>query len=143
MSVYDWSSTPYLASSDRWKELVNNRYGLAWQARFATQHRKPISFPEWGLAINVNAPGYGGGDNPTFIQNMYSWFGSHNTAFENYFDSDTDYGIYYGVHTGSGRFPVASATYQQLYSGSSAQPTGRGSLRSRASFARTSGSPLP
>jgi beta-mannanase len=115
LSVYDWNQRPDPTAAQRWSDLVNNGYGLAWQAQFALAHHKQISFPEWGLAHNAAAPAAGGGDDTTFIQNMYSWFAAHNTAYENYFDSDTTYGLYSGITTGSGRFPNAAALYRRLW----------------------------
>ncbi|MCW3016424.1 MAG: hypothetical protein JWO02_3516 [Solirubrobacterales bacterium] len=115
LSAYDWNERLNPTAAQRWSDLVNNGYGLAWQARFAAAHRKPVAFAEWGLAYNAADPAGGGGDDPTFIQNMYTWFATHNTAFENYFNSDTDYGLSYGMKTGSGRFPVAAALYRTLW----------------------------
>jgi hypothetical protein len=122
--VYDWNerSTPETATQ-RWNDLVNNGYGLAWQASFATAMHKPISFPEWGEAINQPVPSLSGNDDPTFIQNMYNWFGSHNTAYEDYFDVDTTYGSFFGLNTGNGLFPKSAALYQSLYSKATYSPT--------------------
>ena len=121
--VYDWNerTTPETATQ-RWNDLVNNGYGLAWQAAFATGMHKPVSFPEWGEAINLAAPGMSGGDDPTFVQNMYNWFGSHNTAYEDYFDVDTA-GSDFGLNTGTGVFPKSAALYQSLYSAATYSPT--------------------
>ena len=104
-----------LPPAARWSDLVTNGYGLAWQARFAAAHHKPIAFPEWGEVIATSTPGLGGGDDPYFIEQMRRWFASHQTAFEDYFNSDTSYGTYYGIDTGSGKFPTASATYRSLW----------------------------
>lgn len=116
MDVYDWDESPGMTAAQRWNAIVNDGYGLAWQANFAAQHHKQISFAEWALAYDPNDPGAGGGDDPTFIQNMYNWFGSHNTAFEDYFDADAN-GDDFGITTGNGEFPNATALYEQLYSG--------------------------
>jgi hypothetical protein len=49
---------------------------------------------------------------------MYDWFASHNTSFENYSNiDDPNNGIYYGLTTGNGRFPQATALYQRLFGG--------------------------
>ena len=114
------STTP----AQRWNALVNDGYGLAWQASFAAQHGKPIAFPEWALVDDLAASQAGGDDDPAFIQNMFNWFGSHPTASEDYFNSDdVTTATYYGVDTGSGMFPNASAMYRTLYSGGTG-PTG-------------------
>ncbi len=124
MDVYDWNeSGANEAPSARWNDIVNKGYGLAWQARFAAAHGKPIAFPEWGLVSYAPNPGLAGGDDPVFVQNMFSWFQTHNVAFENYFDADAPaLGQFFGLTTGSGRFPNAAAVYQQLYAGHVAVP---------------------
>jgi hypothetical protein len=94
---------------------VGQRYGLAWQARFAQQHGKPIAFPEWGLAHDDANLDAGGGDDPLFIENMWDWFATHDVSFENYFDIDTGYGQRFGLNTGNGLFGQAAATYQRLW----------------------------
>lgn len=115
LDVYDWNTTAGSTPAKRWSDLVNSRYGLAWHAKFATSHHKPLSFPEWALVYNANAPAAGGGDDPLFIQNMFKWFANHNTAYENYFDIDTSYGVFYGLTTGNGYFPKAAATYRNTF----------------------------
>jgi hypothetical protein len=124
LDVYDWNPSANATATDRWNALVNKGYGLAWQASFAAAHSKPIAFPEWGLVYDGPNPSQGGGDDPLFIQNMYNWFASHNTSFENYSNvDDPNNGFYYGLTTGSGKFPQATAVYQQLFSGQSQSPT--------------------
>jgi beta-mannanase len=115
LDVYDWNESPGAGPVARWSALVDNGYGLAWQANFAAAHGKPIAFPEWGLSDNQYSPTVSGGDDAMFVQNMYAWFAGHHVAFENYFDSDTSYGLSYGLNTGNGLFPAASALYQRLY----------------------------
>jgi hypothetical protein len=117
MDVYDWNQTAGSTPAQRWHDTVTNGYGLAWQASFAAAHRKPISFAEWALAYNPAYPAAGGGDDPLCIQNMYNLFASHYTAFENYFDVDS-MGLDFGITTGNGVFPNATALYRKLYSGS-------------------------
>lgn len=122
LDVYDWNEGGSTTPAQRWNALVNDGYGLAWQASFAAEHDKPIAFPEWGLVDEVTAPQAGGDDDPAFIQNMFTWFGTHNTASEDYFNSDSyTSATFYGVDTGSGMFPKASAMYQTLYSGGTAK----------------------
>jgi hypothetical protein len=118
LDVYDWNqSSNYAATAtDRWNALVNDGYGLAWQASFAASHGKPIAFPEWGLVYYAPYPPLAGGDDPTFIQNMHDWFASHNTSFENYSNiDDPTNGIYYGLTTGNGLFPQSTPLYHQLF----------------------------
>lgn len=122
LDVYDQDQTLGQSPQARWSDLVNNGYGLAWQAAFAGRHGKPIAFPEWGLVLQLTAPGLGGGDNPYFVAQMRGWFAAHHTDFENYFNSDTTYGTYYGLHTPANKFPAAATTYRSLWSGAAPQP---------------------
>jgi beta-mannanase len=122
MDVYDWDEYTGLTGAQRWNDIVNNGYGLAWQASFAAQHKKPISFAEWALADNPSSPSTSGGDDPAFIQNMYNWFSTHNTAFEDYFDTDAN-GDDFGMTTCNGEFPNATAKYLQLFGSGSANPS--------------------
>jgi hypothetical protein len=118
MDVYDWNPSGSTESpTQRWNGIVNESYGLAWQANFASAHHKPIAFPEWGVVNYAVQPSAAGGDDPTFVQNMVSWFRTHDVSFENYFDADaTSLGMSYGLTTGNGLFPKSAVTYQQLYS---------------------------
>jgi Glycosyl hydrolase family 26 len=128
MDVYDWNQSAAnhqnpasVGPSRRWNAIVSERYGLAWQARFAAAHHKPVSFPEWAVVYDPLDPAAGGGDDPTFVQNMYDWFASHDTAFEDYFDVDAD-AVDYGLTTGNGQFAQSTALYKSLYSGSTYSP---------------------
>jgi hypothetical protein len=114
--VYDWSSVARQSPADRWSALVHGPNGLAWQANFAAAHHKPLSFPEWGLVSKPLAPSAAGNDDPAFVLHMYDWFRDHNLAFEDYFDSDNSpNAVFYGLTTGNGQFPKATALYQKLF----------------------------
>jgi hypothetical protein len=94
----------------RWREIVDQHDGLAWQAAFAAKHGKPITFPEWGLVDRMD--GRGGGDDPYFIRQMYDWIQSHDVAYHVYFeneDPNADYGVF------SGWFPNAANTFIDLF----------------------------
>jgi hypothetical protein len=62
-----------------------------------------------------NDPALAGGDDPAFIRRMHQWFASHRPSFEDYFDADTTYGMYFGLTTNS-RFPRSQAEYLKLFS---------------------------
>lgn len=65
MDVYDWNQPAAdQTASQRWNEIVGDRYGMGWQARFATGHDKPVSFPEWAVVYDPLDPAAGGGDDP-------------------------------------------------------------------------------
>jgi hypothetical protein len=98
----------------RWRRIVNEPGGLAWQARFAAAHHKPISFPEW--ALTRRADGHGGGDDPTFIEQMHAWIASHDVAYQAYFDHDAPDGDH---ELENGQFPAAAAAFQRLFGRSS------------------------
>jgi hypothetical protein len=55
---------------------------------FAKGHGKKIAIEEWGLHHINN--GYDGGDNPTFINDMFAWIKSHKSVllYEQYFQDD-------------------------------------------------------
>lgn len=119
LDVYDWNlgdvtETPV----QRWDGLLNASYGLNWQASFAAAHGRPIGFPEWGLVDYWPNDAMSGNDDPTFVQNMFNWFGSHDIAFEDYFNSDESGLIGFLYDITDGNFAQAASLYQKLYSGS-------------------------
>ncbi len=111
MDVFDQSWAPGRRDpAKRWNEYVNQHDGMAWHARFAAAHGKPMTFPEWGLVDRMD--GHGGGDNPYFIKQMHSWIQTHNVAYHLYFedhDPNADYGVF------SGWFPNAANTFIDLF----------------------------
>lgn len=119
LDVYDRDQVRGQSPQQRWNSLETARYGLRWQARFATAHRKPLAFPEWGLVNEPRRPGLAGGDDPAFISHMYDWFTNHDTAFEDYFDADpSTQHASFAIST-QGAFPRAAAMYRRLFSGQS------------------------
>lgn len=69
-----------------WNSL--HRPALERFVTFSKLHKKPLSFPEWGLAYdNVN----GGGDNVTFVAKILEFIlnPANNVAYHNYFDAVT------------------------------------------------------
>lgn len=53
---------------------VSEPYGLLAQVRFAAAHRKPVSYPEWGM--------YDRGDDPAYVRQMLAWVGTHDTLYQ-------------------------------------------------------------
>ncbi|MFD0373221.1 glycoside hydrolase family 26 protein [Streptomyces sp. NPDC127114] len=60
------------------REQVDEPYGLRAQVSFAKLHRKPISYPEWGLFRN--------GDNPAYMSGMLAWFRAHPPLYQSLSD---------------------------------------------------------
>ncbi|MFJ6749807.1 MULTISPECIES: glycoside hydrolase family 26 protein [unclassified Streptomyces] len=55
-------------------EMIRQPYGLQKQVDFAAQHKKRISYPEWGLFRN--------GDNPEFVRRMLNWMAAHKPLYQ-------------------------------------------------------------
>jgi hypothetical protein len=115
MDVYDWNRVGQPDSAQaRWHAIVHQGNGLAWLAKFANAHHKPISIPEWALVHDQASRAHSGGDDTFFINHMHHWFATHNVAYENYFNSYD--GLMSFVMGGSaGQFPVAGQLYRALW----------------------------
>ncbi|NBM20329.1 hypothetical protein GUY61_33275 [Streptomyces sp. GC420] len=61
------------------EEQVNAPYGLRDHVAFAKAHRKPVSYPEWGLFRH--------GDNPEYMRGMLAWIREHRPLY----NTITDY----------------------------------------------------
>jgi hypothetical protein len=53
---------------------IDEPYGLQQQVDFAAAHKKPISYPEWGLFRN--------GDNPEYVRRMLDWIALHKPMYQ-------------------------------------------------------------
>ena len=121
LDVYDQSWAAHHADpAARWNELVNVKNGLRWQRDFAAAQGKAMTFPEWGISNRVD--GYGGGDSPYFIEQMYEWIRTSNVAFHMYFeyaDAYSDYAIF------GGKTPNAARRFVALFgAGATGRPLG-------------------
>lgn len=85
--------TPYKRLT--FTQLANEQLGLSYFEAFAAARGKPMSFPEWGLAILPS------GDDPGYIAGMGKAFDTKDFAFEAYFDAS-------GLNIGS--LPLGSST---------------------------------
>ena len=111
LDVYDQSWIPgYKDPAKRWQDAVNMPYGLKWHREFAAAHGKPVTFPEWGLAIRDD--GHGGGDAPYFIERMHEWLASSNVAYHAYFEYDAPDGQHRLTGT---EFPNAAERFRALF----------------------------
>jgi Glycosyl hydrolase family 26 len=138
--VYDqaWGPNNSIISDPavRWNTYATQTNGLNWVASFAASEGKPITIPEWGLAIRSD--GHGGGDNAYFIQRMHDWITSHNVAFQMYFEFDASDGAHRLM---TDQFPIGSQTYRQLFAG--APPATSSSSTSSSSTASTTTTTTP
>jgi len=79
-----------------------------------------MGFPEWGL-LNYSSTsrwvGYGGGDNPYFIQKMHDFFmdPANKVVMHAYFDVSNSHEGDYRIGPSNTRHPLASAKYRQLF----------------------------
>jgi hypothetical protein len=118
--VYDHGWAPgYRDPALRWRELVEQPYGLRWQRDFARAHGKRLSFPEWGVV--ERADGHGGGDNPYFIERMHDWIAANDVAYHVYFEVDMPGAP---IRLMTGRFPEAAAAFRRLFGPQGAPKTG-------------------
>ncbi|MGW8729104.1 glycosyl hydrolase [Streptomyces sp. NPDC055808] len=82
---------------------IKEPYGLQQHVDFAAAHRKPISYPEWGLFRN--------GDNAEYMRRMLAWMDAHKPVY----NTITDY-CPHGVW-GCSDNPRASELYRSLLYG--------------------------
>ncbi|WP_254879013.1 glycoside hydrolase family 26 protein [Streptomyces sp. NA04227] len=94
------------------EEQVAEPYGLRDHVAFAAAHRKPISFPEWGLFRGGG--NRGDTDNVTYMQGMLDWIDTHKPLYQ----TITDY-CPHGVWQ-CHQNPRSAALYRAYLSGGSA-----------------------
>jgi hypothetical protein len=102
-----------------WQTLLDptsTHYGLTYYVSFAKMHGRPLTFPEWGVQ---DYPHHGGGDDPTFVQNVHDFFVSHADQIL--------WHIYFNVHATDGsdhelygpdastEFPSSATKYRELF----------------------------
>ncbi|MFF4014441.1 glycoside hydrolase family 26 protein [Streptomyces sp. NPDC001843] len=89
-------------------QQVTEPYGLQAHVDFAKAHRKPISYPEWGLFRN--------GDNPQYMGRMLAWMDAHHPLY----NTLTDY-CPHGVWQCDAN-PRSSRVYRAFLYGRTDQP---------------------
>ncbi|MEU3981365.1 glycosyl hydrolase [Streptomyces sp. NPDC026672] len=89
-------------------EQVTEPYGLQAQVDFAKAHKKPVSYPEWGLFRN--------GDNTEYMRRMLAWMDEHRPLY----NTLTDY-CPHGVWL-CAQNPRASKIYRSVLSGRTGEP---------------------
>jgi glycosyl hydrolase family 26 len=111
LDIYDQGWQPEgTTRQERWLDQVRGEGGLAWHRAFAKEHKKPMSFPEWGLAIRED--GQGGGDNALFIERMYNWISHNPVAYHIYFNFDAPDGRHELL---TGQFPIGSEVFKKRF----------------------------
>lgn len=96
--------------------------GLDHWAKFADEHGKSLSVPEWGVVDLVDAGEQRGGlDNPSFVDRMADWIESHPVQYHVYFewDSGSDGGDH-RLSVADTAFPQAAQAFRRLFGGRSA-----------------------
>jgi hypothetical protein len=106
LDLYDGTCTAPIGSTTRitWNQLVHEPAGLASFEAFAKAHKKPMSFPEWGLLRVPN------GDDPAYINGIGSTFKRSDFAFESYFDDGDNGTLQLGSAT-----PLSLAAFQKWF----------------------------
>lgn len=94
----------------RWRDLMEQPYGLKWHAGFARRHGKPMSFAEWGTGTRPD--GHGGGDDPLFIRNMGEWIRSQPVLYHGYWDYPAPD---FNARLSGGRLPEAGAELRRQF----------------------------
>ncbi|MEP6669837.1 MAG: glycosyl hydrolase [Chthoniobacter sp.] len=104
---------------DQW--ILNYSHGLAFWAKFATEHKKPLAIPEWGVSSSKgNKDGL---DNAYFVEQMHSFImnPANRVAFHVYFDIHAHDGNHQISPGNKGpeqtEFPLASKKYLELFKG--------------------------
>jgi len=105
VDAYNDGNFPRIADPiARWIKFRDQDHGLAWHARYAAAHKKPMSYPEW-------ASGGGADDDPYFIQQMYAWMTTHNVAYASYWNSNSDF----RGALSNNQYPQAADMYLQTF----------------------------
>jgi len=104
IDVYDQAFLHYPGAEAQFQSIRTLPGGLDWIAGFGAVHRKPVVVPEFGLGRGASAPASGpltqagpvsGGDNPLFINDLFTWERAHhvdNLAYWDYGSSSVEYG---------------------------------------------------
>jgi Glycosyl hydrolase family 26 len=79
VDVYDVAAPK---GANRWDYQLNRPGGVAAIASFASEHHKPLSIPEWGLAPSYSN---GGGDDAGFVTGIATLARTAPLSFQSYF----------------------------------------------------------
>jgi hypothetical protein len=80
--VYDSGLPPNVNDDNRWRYVYDEPGGVQAIARFARKHNKPLTVPEWGLALRSED---GGGSDPRFTRGFLAFLRRDHVRSESYF----------------------------------------------------------
>ncbi len=99
LDVYDIEWATYPGMPTEFSDMETQTDGLNWLASFASEHNKPMVFPEWGLGwgtcsadgqpVSASNDQVCGGDDAQFINLSAHWFATHNVAEATFWDYGT------------------------------------------------------
>lgn len=104
LDVYDFKFEGSV--EERWtRHYLKAPFGLEWHRAFAARHKKPMSYPEWGVGQN--------GDNPYFITKMHAWFqaNAQAIAYAAYFNVDGQW----PTQIDNDQFPQSQKRFRELF----------------------------
>ena len=111
--VYNVNWDPRVVTAEqRWKALQETSFGLQWHSRFAAEHGKPMTYPEWGTGTRPD--GHGGGDDSLFVERMAGWIRANNVAYHLYWDFPA---ADYNAKLSDGSKPAAAAAFLKAFGG--------------------------
>ncbi len=120
IGIDSYDQWPASTSDAAFTSQCNQDTGLCSVIRFARQHGKQFSVPEWGLVgrsdTGAGRAGAAGGDNPVYIRNMYNTFKANKDvlAYESYFN-DSAAGNVHSSLINPTENPSGAATYASLW----------------------------
>ncbi len=85
-----------------YNSMLTRKWGLKWHQEFAAAHHKPTAYSEWGVMSN---------DSTAYIQQVMSWFASHDVVYQTYWNSDADF----RGELSSGQYPAAGDAYRAAF----------------------------
>ncbi len=119
VDAYDQTWVTPQTAQNAWNETTFPELTAAEQ--FAQGQGVPLAIPEWGVAVRND--GHGLGDDPLYVNNMFTWMQdpANNVAYESYFDYD---GSTQEDAITDGNFPDSLAAFTSDFGGSApTQPT--------------------
>lgn len=103
-----------------WEQVIlGGDHGLRYWSKFAAEHHKPLTLPEWGVSHRDD--NHGGLDDPYFIEQMHAFINdpAHHVAFHCYFDVEAPDGHHQLSPGPDGKhkteFPASAAKFKQLF----------------------------